>query len=112
MTQKMHICICKYKIHKLMLATYLLVDGFWTSDSQYNGYSRVCLDEWRRAAPMLRNKERHLSSLHSELDALFWSMEYASTHDMSALWDGLKECHFNDTNPISMVGFFQQNWRR
>ena len=57
----------------------------------------------------LRNKEICLSSLHSELDALIWSMEnmvqYATCQ---SLLNGLQECHFNNSKSDNMAKFFNR----
>lgn len=64
-TQKMPIHKPRHRIHKCLQHT-CLVDGSWTSESQYSGYGWVWIDVSENEHLLgQRNKERHLSPLHS-----------------------------------------------
>ena len=68
-------------IQGVSLENICLVDGSWTEDSQYSGLGWVWLDGTGQEQLLgLRNKQRRLSSVHSELEALIWAMENMSQH--------------------------------
>lgn len=65
----------------LSLQSICLVDGSWTADSHYSGLGWVWMDETRNDQFLgLRNKERRLSLLYSQLETLIWAMENMSQH--------------------------------
>uniref|UniRef100_A0A0D3A8Q7 RNase H type-1 domain-containing protein n=1 Tax=Brassica oleracea var. oleracea TaxID=109376 RepID=A0A0D3A8Q7_BRAOL len=65
----------------LSLGNICMIDGSWTSTSQFSGYGWVWMDSLEKVQLMgTRNYPIRESALHSEVEALRWAMESMLQH--------------------------------
>lgn len=58
-----------------------MVDGSWTSTSQFSGCIWVWMDNLRKIQLLeMQNLRRREAALHTELEALRWAMENMLQH--------------------------------